>query len=81
MRHIIEVEETVKIRHLIVVDILSEGQLEEALNSVNGCYIYNIDEYADAISDVVPVLEVNENYFSDTESIEYYDDYMCEDDD
>ena len=81
MRHIIEIEETVKIRHLIVVDIMSEGQLEEALDSVNGCCIYNIDEYADAISDVIPVLEVNENYFSDTESIEYFDDYMDKDDD
>ena len=81
MRHIIEVEETVKIRHQIVVDILSEGQLEDALNSVEGCYIYDIDEYVDAIADVVPVVSVNESYIMETESIEYFDDYMCEDDD
>ena len=81
MRHVIEVEETVKIRHLIVVDIMSEGQLEEALDSVNGCYIYDIGDYADAIGDVIPVLSVNEAYISETENIEYFDDYMDEDDD
>ena len=80
MRHIIEVEETVKIRHQIIVDILSEGQLDEAINNV-GDYIYDIDDYVSAISDVIPVIGVNENYFMETENIEYFDDYMDEDDD
>lgn len=81
MRHIIEVEETVKIRHQIIVDISSEGQLEEALDVVNGSRVYNIDDYVDALSYEIPVLGLNENYFMDTDSVEYYDDYMCEDDD
>lgn len=80
MRHIIEVEETVKIRHQIIVDILSEGQLDEAINNVD-YYTYDIDDYVSAISDVIPVIGVNENYIMETESIEYFDDYMCEDDD
>lgn len=80
MRHIIEVEETVKIRHQIIVDILSEGQLDEAINNVDD-YTYDIDDYVSAISDVIPVIGVNENYIMETENIEYFDDYMCEDDD
>jgi hypothetical protein len=81
MRHVIEVEETVKIRHQIVVDIGSEGQLEEALDSVDGSYICDLDDYVEAISEVVPVVEVNANCVMETWNIEYFDDYMCEDDD
>ena len=81
MRHIIEVEETVKIRHQIIVDILSEDQLEEALDVVDKAYIYDLDTYVEAISDVIPVLGVNEGYISETYNIEYFDDYMDEDDD
>ena len=80
MKHIIEVEETVKIRHQIIVDIMSEDQLDDALNSV-GDYVYDIDDYVSAISDVIPVVYVNENYVMETENIEYFDDYMDEDDD
>ena len=81
MRYIIEVEETVKVRHQIVVDVMSDEQIEDALDSVDGIYIDGIDDYVDAISDVIPVLSVNEGYLTETESIEYFDDYMCEDDD
>lgn len=81
MRHIIEVEETVKIRHQIVVDILSDGQLEDALNSVDSALVDDLSDYVDELSQVIPVLEVNENYIMNTWSVEYFDDYMCEDDD
>lgn len=81
MTHIIEVEETVKVRHQIIIDVASEGQIEDALDSVEGCRIYDIGDYVDAIADVVPVVGFNESYIMETESIEYFDDYMCEDDD
>ena len=81
MKHIIEVEETVKIRHQIFVDIVSEEQLEEALDKMDNSHVYDIDDYVDSLANEIPVLEVNENYFMDTFSVEYYDDYACEDDD
>lgn len=81
MRHVIEVEETVKIRHQIVVDIVSKDQLEEVLDNVKWPEVYDIEDYVNAISETIPVLEFNEGFVMETEYIELYDDYMCEDDD
>lgn len=74
MKHIIEVEETVKVRHQIIVDIESDDDVQEALNAVqDNCG--SLDDFVEAIDSVITVLEVNEEYYADTESVEYFDDY------
>ena len=79
MRHIIEVEEIVKIRHQIVVDVYSEDQIEDAINAIDG-NCYSMDTVIEAIESVVPVSDVFEEIYSETYEIEYVDDYVCEDD-
>ncbi|MGN0246945.1 MAG: hypothetical protein ACI4DK_13405 [Lachnospiraceae bacterium] len=74
MKWIIEVEETVKMRHQIIVDIDNEGQLEKALDNA-GDYCTSLDDFVDAVADVIPVLEINEEYYAETDSVEYFDDY------
>lgn len=74
MKWIIEVEETVKMHHQIIVDIDNEGQLERALDNA-GDYCTNLDEYTSLISDITPVLEVNEECYAETDHVEYFDDY------
>ena len=75
MRYIIEVEEMVRMIHQIVVDASSDAQIEEALENVSQ-RCESLDEFVDSISDVVPVIEVNEEYYVETDSIKYYDDYV-----
>lgn len=74
MRWIIEVEETVKFHHQIVVDIKNEDQIQDALDNA-GDYCNSLDEFVDNIEKVIPVIEVNEEYSVETEQVEYYDDY------
>ena len=74
MRWIIEVEETVKFHHQIVVDIKNEDQIQDALDNA-GDYCNSLDEFVDNIEKVIPVIEVNEKYSVETEQVEYYDDY------
>ena len=75
MRYIIEVEEMVKMIHQVVVDASSDAQIEEALENVSR-RCESLYEFVDSISNVVPVIEVNEEYYVETDSIEYYDDYV-----
>lgn len=75
MKRIIEVEETLKLRHQIFVEIDSEEDLECAIEGVpNRCS--SLDDYVRAIESRVHVVEVNEEYYGETDSIEYYDDYL-----
>lgn len=73
MRHIIRVEETIKAYHNIIVDIDDDEQIDAALENTEGCD--NLDDYVDAISDIIPVLEVHEECYIETDSLEYFDDY------
>ena len=74
MRYVIEVEETVKVHHQIVVESSHESQVETALDNVDE-YCVSLDDFVDAISDVIPVIEVNEEFMCETQEVEYYDDY------
>lgn len=74
MRYVIEVVETIKMHHQIVVDMSHASQIEAAIDNVDE-YCYSLDTFVDGISDVIPVLEVNEEIYSDTQEVEYYDDY------
>ncbi len=78
MKWIIEVEEMVKVLHQVVVEIEDDSQIDEALNNVgNRCC--DLDTFVDDISDIIPIIEVNEEYYSETESLEYSDDYEADD--
>lgn len=74
MRYVIEVEETVKVHHQIIVEISHESQVETALDNVSE-YCCSLDEFVDGISDIIPVIEVNEEFMCETQEVEYYDDY------
>lgn len=74
MKHIIEVEETAKMRHQIVVEIETDDDVQDALDAVDDM-CQNLDDFVSAIGSVIPVIEVNEEYSAETESIEYFDDY------
>lgn len=73
MKRIVEVEETVHVRHQIYIECDSLEQLDEALDRACGCF--NLDDFVDALDQIVHVNEVNENYFEETEDIDYFDDY------
>ena len=79
MKWIIEVEETVKFHHQIVVDIKNDDQIQDALDNV-GDYCTSLDEFVSGIENVIPVVEVNEEYSVETEQVEYYDDYEDDED-
>jgi hypothetical protein len=79
MKHIIEIEETVKIHHQIIVDIDDEQQINSVRYNADD-YCTSLDDFVDSIADIIPVLEVNEEYYSETDSIEYFDDYEYEGD-
>lgn len=78
MRRVIEVEETVKVRHQIFVDVYNDEQIEEAIKYA-GDYCSTLDDYVLCIEEIIPVVEINEEYYIDTESVEYFDDYEVDD--
>ena len=75
MKRIIEVEETVKLRHQIFIEAENDEQITEAVNRAEENNCQNLDEYIDALAEVISVQDVNEDYYEETESIEYFDDY------
>ena len=77
MRYIIEVEETVKIRHQIIIDVEDEEEVDRVLDSMND-YYDELDDCIDDIAKMVDVLEVNEEYCIQTDGVEYYNDYEDE---
>ena len=79
VRHIIEVEEIVKMRHQIIVDIDDEQQIDRALDNVDD-YCTSLDSFIDSIADIIPVLEINAEYYVETDNVEYFDDYEDEGD-
>lgn len=73
---IIEVEGTVKFRHQIFVVYNDEEELDRAIENMEGDYL---DDVVDSIGNYVTVTNVNENYYEDSDGIEYFDDYDVED--
>lgn len=73
MKRIVEVEETVHVRHQIYIECDSLEQLDKALD--RACRCFNLDDFVDALDQIVHVNEVNEDYFEETEDIDYFDDY------
>lgn len=74
MRRIIEVEEIVNAHHQIFVDYDCEEQLDDALNGETVLFDC-LEDFVNNLQDCgVNVVEVNENYSEDVESVEYYDD-------
>lgn len=72
---IIEVEETVKFRHQIFVAYNDEEEFDRAIENMEGDHL---DDIVDSIGNYVTVTNVNENYYEDSDGIEYFDDYDAE---
>lgn len=69
---IIELEETVKVRHQIFVAYNNEEDLDMAIENYEGD---NLDDIVESISNYVTVTDVNEEYYAESEEFEYFDDY------
>lgn len=75
MLRTIELEETVKVRHKIYVEYDNERQLDSALRTTGG--VNRLDDYIQHLKWCgIKVNNLNENYSEDTDSVEYYDDYV-----
>lgn len=72
MKRIIEVEETVKLRHQIFIEAENNEQITEAVNRAEENNCQNLDEYIDALAEVMMLMKI---ITKKTESIEYFDDY------
>jgi hypothetical protein len=71
-QRIIELEETVKVRHQIFVAYSDEEELERAIENFEGD---NLDDIVESIGNYVTVTDVNEEYYAESEEFEYFDDY------
>lgn len=71
-KRIIELEETVKVRHQIFVTYSDEEDLDMAIENFEGD---NLDDIVESISNYVTVTDVNEEYYVESEEFEYFDDY------
>lgn len=71
-KRIIELEETVKVRHQIFVAYSDEEELERAIENFEGD---NLDDIIESIGNYVTVTDVNEEYYVESEGFEYFDDY------
>lgn len=74
MKWIIEVEETVKIRHQIYVEAESDEQLDDVIGNMNS-YYESLDDCLDNLDDAITILGVNNEHYEESEGVEYYDDY------
>lgn len=71
-KRVIELEETVKVRHQIFVAYSDEEDLDMAIENYEGD---NLDDIVESISNYVTVTDVNEEYYAESEEFEYFDDY------
>lgn len=71
-KRIIELEETVKVRHQIFVAYSDEEELERAIENFEGD---NLDDIVESIGNYVTVTDVQEEYYAESEEFEYFDDY------
>ena len=71
-KRMIELEETVKVRHQIFVAYSDEEELERAIENFEGD---NLDDIVESIGNYVTVTDVNEEYYEESEGFEFYDDY------
>lgn len=76
MRHAIEVEEVVRIRHRIVVDDSNDEAFENALNVVEYSNFESFDDLVESVSEVVEVYEVDASIDREVECFEYLTDYL-----
>lgn len=74
-KRIIEVEETIKLRHQIFVAYNDEEALDRAIENMEES---NLDDAVESIGNYVTVLEVNEECYAESEGIEFFDDYEKE---
>lgn len=78
MTHIIEVEETVKLRHQIFIESDSEAQVYKAAFAVAVGQFDTLDDVLAAIETEAHVFAVNENCCERTVQIQYAKDYPAE---
>lgn len=71
-KRIIELEETRRVRHQIVVVYNDEEELDRAIENFEGD---NLDDIVESIGNYVTVTYVNEEYYEESEGFEFYDDY------
>ena len=74
MKRIIALEETVRCIHQVCVEIDNEEDIDRALDNVHP-RARTLDEWVDAIGEVIPILWVEENFDGEPENMEYFDDY------
>lgn len=71
-KRIIELEETIRVRHQIVVVYNDEEELDRAIENFEGD---NLDDIVESIGNYVTVTDVNKEYYEESEGFELYDDY------
>ncbi len=71
-KRIIELEETVKVRHQIIVAYNNEEELDKAIENLDGDHL---DDIVESISNYVSIIDVNEGYYEESEEFEFFDDY------
>lgn len=75
MLRTIEVEEIVKIYHKIYVEYDNEEQLKNALNST--ICMFTLDDFVENLINCgIKVKNGLEDYTEETDSIDYFDDYV-----
>lgn len=70
MEYVIGIKETVEILHRIEVNVDDEETLEQVIEDIDMRDFDSIDDVADYIDEFMPVLCVDENYYTILKGIE-----------
>lgn len=76
MRHVIEVEEVVRIRHRIIVDDSNDEAFERTLDAVEYSNFDSFDDLVESIESIIEVYEVDDVMDKEVEGFEYLTDYI-----
>ena len=76
MKRAIEFEEKVKIKHQVIVEVADDSEIDDICELTGNSFddiLMQIEDNTNA-----KILEVNENYITDGDGLEYYDDYWTD---
>lgn len=76
MKRAIEFEEMVKIKHQVIVEVADDNEIDNICELTGNSF----DEILMQIEDNTnaKILEINENYVTDGNGLEFYDDYWTD---